>query len=117
MFSETKKTKDSDNMDVDSVEGHPTSKPPTLGPQGTKRKVVSSSDNAASMTQHIDPQLVGPGMSSGMTVGSDGPAPKRRGPAAVDTQKISQLSLYDRRNPADPRAGPSGTPSLQSLMK
>ena len=106
-FSEVKRTKVSDKMDIDS---EPSSKPPTPASHGTKRKV--SSDRTASIAQHIDPQLVGPGLSSAHE-DTEGPAPKRRG-STVDAHKIGQLSLYDRRNSADVRgvAGPSGAPFL-----
>lgn len=75
-------------------------------PQGTKRKMSSEQDAYNAGPEEIDPQLVGPGVSSGMNV-DDGPAPKRRG-SAVDTQRIAQLSLYDRRNSVDGRGGRGG---------
>ncbi|KAG6919431.1 hypothetical protein DXG01_006314 [Tephrocybe rancida] len=53
--------------------------------QGTKRK----------MGEEL---LAGPGIPSG-----EGPAPKRRG-SAIDTARIAQLSLNDRRNSVDSRA-------------
>lgn len=52
--------------------------------------------------EEIDPQLVGPGVPSGMEVDAEAPAPKRRG-SAIDTQRIAQLSLNDRRNSVDSR--------------
>lgn len=48
----------------------------------------------------MDSQLVGPGVPSGMNVEMEGPAPKRRG-SAIDTQRVAQLSLYDRRDSMD----------------
>ncbi|EGO01891.1 hypothetical protein SERLA73DRAFT_177482 [Serpula lacrymans var. lacrymans S7.3] len=69
-------------------------------PQGTKRKM--SSDRAALGGDDVDPQLVGPGIPSGMGAESEGRASKRRG-SAVETQRIAHLSLYDRRNSVDSR--------------
>ncbi|OBZ76597.1 Transcription initiation factor IIF subunit alpha [Grifola frondosa] len=74
---------------------------------GTKRKASSDKVYPPPGNEDIDPQLVGPGVSSGMNVDSEGPAPKRRG-SAIDTQRIAQLSLYDRRNSVDARLGVGG---------
>ncbi|KAH9936958.1 hypothetical protein B0H21DRAFT_758298 [Amylocystis lapponica] len=71
---------------------------------GTKRKVSSDQEAYSTGPEGIDPQLVGPGVSSGINVDAEGPAPKRRG-SAIDTQRIAQLSLYDRRNSVDARIG------------
>ncbi|KAI0677525.1 hypothetical protein C8Q78DRAFT_1003083 [Trametes maxima] len=70
---------------------------------GTKRKMSSDKGVYPSGPSDIDPQLVG----------QDGrapeePAPKRRG-SAIDTQRIAQLSLHDRRNSVDARAA-AGSP-------
>ncbi|EPQ59254.1 hypothetical protein GLOTRDRAFT_136174 [Gloeophyllum trabeum ATCC 11539] len=65
---------------------------------GTKRKMSSDREAAASEGAEIDPQLVGPGMN----VDAEGPAAKRRG-SAFDTQRIAQLSLNDRRYSVDSR--------------
>jgi len=46
---------------------------------------------------------VGPGVPSVMELDPDAPAPKRRG-STIDTQRIAQLSLNDRRNSVDSRA-------------
>lgn len=74
-------------------------------PQGTKRKMSSDKGMHSPGNEEIDPLLVGPGVStSGVNVDPEGPAPKRRG-SAFDTQKIAQLSLYDRRNSVDARLG------------
>jgi hypothetical protein len=55
---------------------------------------------AAAVGEEIDPQLVGPGVPSGIDAA---PPTKRRG-STVDTQRIAQLSLYDqRRNSVDSR--------------
>lgn len=127
------KSKDGDQMDVDKgpneVEfGHGRREPPHFdynmrrhsiavgqdSPQktsplhGTKRKMSSDRASFASVGEEIDPQLVGPGVPSAMDTDSEAPAPKRRG-SAIDTQRIAQLSLYDRRNSVDSRgSGPSG---------
>jgi hypothetical protein len=64
----------------------------------------------------IDPQLVGPGMPSGMVVDPEGPAQKRRG-STVAAQNLSNLSLYDRRNSVDARiAGNTGQSSSPVRM-
>jgi len=52
--------------------------------------------------EEVDPHLTGPGVSSGMDLDSEAPAPKRRG-SAIDTQRIAQLSLNDRRDSLDSR--------------
>ncbi|KAI0722944.1 hypothetical protein C8Q76DRAFT_379522 [Earliella scabrosa] len=70
---------------------------------GTKRKMSSDKGVYPPGNPDIDPQLVGP---EGR--GGDEPAPKRRG-SAIDTQRIAQLSLYDRRNSVDARAA-AGSP-------
>ncbi|KAH9943413.1 uncharacterized protein BXZ73DRAFT_97454 [Epithele typhae] len=69
---------------------------------GTKRK-MSSDKGVYPRSPDIDPQLVGP--EGGR---EDEPAPKRRG-SAIDTARIAQLSLYDRRNSVDARAS-AGSP-------
>lgn len=56
----------------------------------------------APVGEDTDPQLVGPGVPSVMDVDLDAPAPKRRG-STIDTQRIAQLSLNDRRNSVDSR--------------
>lgn len=53
--------------------------------------------------EETDSQLVGPGVPSLMEVDSEAPAPKRRG-SAIDTQRIAQLSLNDRRGSTDSRS-------------
>ncbi|KAK0206560.1 hypothetical protein DFS33DRAFT_1372838 [Desarmillaria ectypa] len=69
--------------------------------QGRKRKI--SSERAGFSGQDIDPQLIGPGVGNKMDV-DEGPAFKRRG-SAVDTARIAQLSLNERRNSTDGRGG------------
>ncbi|KAF9534324.1 hypothetical protein CPB83DRAFT_844051 [Crepidotus variabilis] len=68
---------------------------------GTKRK-MSDDRSVFPPVGEDDPPLVGPGMHSGMDVDADAPAPKRRG-STIDTQRIAQLSLNDRRNSVDSR--------------
>ncbi|KAI0352930.1 hypothetical protein OH77DRAFT_1497691 [Trametes cingulata] len=70
---------------------------------GTKRKMSSERGVYPPGPTDIDPQLAG----------QDGrepeePAPKRRG-SAIDTQRIAQLSLHDRRNSVDARTA-AGSP-------
>ncbi|KAG5643948.1 hypothetical protein DXG03_009299 [Asterophora parasitica] len=64
------------------------------GAQGTKRKM--SGDR---IIEEGDGQLGGPGVPSGQ---DDGRATKRRG-SAIDTARIAQLSLNERRNSVDSR--------------
>lgn len=78
--------------------------PPHM-PQGTKRKMSTDRSNFAAVGEEIDPQLAGPGIPSVMDIDTDTRASKRRG-SAIDTQRIAQLSLNDRRNSVDSR-GPS----------
>ncbi|KAF8913901.1 hypothetical protein CPB84DRAFT_1644198, partial [Gymnopilus junonius] len=72
---------------------------------GTKRKMSADRSIFAPVGEDVDPQLVGPGVPSGMDVDADAPAPKRRG-STIDMQRIAQLSLNDRRNSVDSRANP-----------
>ncbi|KAF9462652.1 hypothetical protein BDZ94DRAFT_1298447 [Collybia nuda] len=72
------------------------------GLQGTKRKMSTDRSAFAPVGEEIDPQLVGPGVPSVMGIDAEAPAPKRRG-SAIDTQRIAQLSLSDRRNSVDSR--------------
>ncbi len=73
---------------------------------GAKRK--ASADRDLIMGEEIDPQLVGPGIHTLAPIDTEAPAAKRRS-SAFDTQRISQLSLYDRRNSVDSRT--SGAPN------
>jgi hypothetical protein len=77
---------------------------PHSGPHGTKRKMSSDRNVFATVSEEIDPQLVGPGVPSSMNMDSEAPAPKRRG-SAIDHRGLGQLSLYDRRNSVDSRGG------------
>jgi len=69
---------------------------------GTKRKMSGDRSNFPPVGEDTDPQLVGPGVPSVMELDPDAPAPKRRG-STIDTQRIAQLSLNDRRNSVDSR--------------
>lgn len=75
-------------------------------PHGLKRKVSSDPPIFAPVGEEPDPRLVGPGVPSLMDLDSKPPAPKRRG-SAIDTQRIAQLSLADRRGSADSRPSSS----------
>ncbi|KAF9568898.1 hypothetical protein CPC08DRAFT_653676 [Agrocybe pediades] len=70
---------------------------------GTKRKMSADRNSFAPVGEDVDPQLVGPGIPSIMDVDVDAPAPKRRG-STIDTRRIAQLSLNDRRNSVDSRS-------------
>ncbi|KAF8655270.1 hypothetical protein AX16_003171 [Volvariella volvacea WC 439] len=74
-------------------------------PHGLKRKMSADRGVFPPVGEEIDPQLIGPGVPSSMDLDSEGPAPKRRG-SAIDTQRIAQLSLNDRRNSTDFRGPP-----------
>ncbi|KAG6332600.1 hypothetical protein ID866_6491 [Astraeus odoratus] len=63
-------------------------------PHGTKRKM--SADREAMTSDEADSQLSGPGVPSSTGIDVEGRAPKRRG-SAVETHRISQLSIYDNR--------------------
>lgn len=80
---------------------------PVLPPvvHGIKRKMSVDRAIFAPVGEEPDSQLVGPGVPSVMEVDSEGPAPKRRG-STIDTQRIAQLSLNDRRGSTDSRGGP-----------
>lgn len=77
----------------------------TQHPHGIKRKISSDRHVFAPVGEETDPQLVGPGVPSLMDLDTDVPAPKRRG-SAIDTQRIAQLSLNDRRGSTDSRSPP-----------
>ncbi|KAJ6613442.1 hypothetical protein B0H10DRAFT_1805561 [Mycena sp. CBHHK59/15] len=72
-------------------------------PHGIKRKMSADPPAFPTVGEEIDPQLAGPGVpSGGMDIDPEAPAPKRRG-SAIDTQRIAQLSLNDRRDSVDSR--------------
>ncbi|KAJ7916430.1 hypothetical protein B0H13DRAFT_366014 [Mycena leptocephala] len=71
-------------------------------PHGIKRKISADPAGFQTIGEEIDPQLAGPDVSSGMDMDAEAPAPKRRG-SAIDTQRIAQLSLNDRRDSLDSR--------------
>ena len=67
--------------------------------QGLKRK-ISPDRTLYPMGEELDESH-----HHGIVPDIEGPAPKRRG-SAFDTHRIAQLSLYDRRDPADSRVPP-----------
>ncbi|KAJ7179132.1 hypothetical protein C8R46DRAFT_1072592 [Mycena filopes] len=71
-------------------------------PHGIKRKMSADPAGFPTVGEEIDPTLAGPGVPSGMDVDTEAPAPKRRG-STIDTQRIAQLSLNDRRDSLDSR--------------
>ncbi|KAJ7180089.1 hypothetical protein C8R43DRAFT_971586 [Mycena crocata] len=71
-------------------------------PHGIKRKMSADPAGFQPVGEEIDPQLGGPGVPSGMDMDAEAPAPKRRG-STIDTQRIAQLSLNDRRDSLDSR--------------
>lgn len=72
---------------------------------GTKRKMSGDRGVFSPVGEDSDPQLVGPGVPSIMDIDAEAPASKRRG-STIDTQRIAQLSLNDRRNSVDSRQWP-----------
>ncbi len=70
-------------------------------PHDIKRKMSADPSGFPTVGEEIDPQLAGPG-ASGMDLDTEAPAPKRR-VSAIDTQRIAQLSLNDRRDSLDSR--------------
>ncbi|KAJ7047370.1 hypothetical protein C8F04DRAFT_1058586 [Mycena alexandri] len=74
----------------------------SAAPQGIKRKMSADPAGFPTVGEEIDPTLAGPGVPSGMDMDADAPAPKRRG-STIDTQRIAQLSLNDRRDSLDSR--------------
>ncbi|KAJ7700094.1 hypothetical protein B0H17DRAFT_1048551 [Mycena rosella] len=74
-------------------------------PHGIKRKMSADPAGFPTVGEEIDAQLAGPGLSSGMEMDTEAPAPKRRG-SAIDTQRIAQLSLNDRRDSLGDSRGP-----------
>lgn len=75
---------------------------------GGKRKMSSDRGQLPAVGEEIDPQLMGPGQHTTMPIDPEEPAPKRRN-SAFDTQRIAQLSLYDRRDSIDSRMSSAGT--------
>ena len=70
---------------------------------GTKRKMSDDRGGFSPVGEDMDTQLVGPGMPRDMDIDHDAPPLKRRG-STIDTQRIAQLSLNDRRNSVDSRS-------------
>ncbi len=69
---------------------------------GTKRKMSDDRSGFSPVGEDVDTRLVGPGVPREMDIDHDAPPLKRRG-STVDTQRIAQLSLNDRRNSVDSR--------------
>ncbi|KAI0068845.1 hypothetical protein BV25DRAFT_1910585 [Artomyces pyxidatus] len=74
-------------------------------PHGTKRKLSHDRGISNPGGDEIDPQLIGPGVPSTMSVDMEGPSPKRRGSVA-DT-RLAQ-NIFDRRHSLDARNTQSG---------
>ncbi|KAL4259232.1 BHLH domain-containing protein [Pleurotus pulmonarius] len=74
------------------------------GTIGTKRKMSTDRGAFPPVGEEIDPQLGGPGIPSIMEMEADAPHPKRRN--SVNPLAMAQMSLNDRRNSTDARAGP-----------
>ena len=85
-----------------AVGQNPVTLPHISSTLGTKRKMSGDRAVFSPVGEDLDPQLVGPGVPSTLDIDADAPAPKRRG-SAIDTQRIAQLSLNDRRNSVDSR--------------
>ncbi|KAK7061722.1 transcription initiation factor [Favolaschia claudopus] len=83
--------------------GHTRSPSRLSAPHGVKRKMSADPAGFPTVGEEGDPPLSGPGVPSGMALDPQAPAPKRRG-SAIDTQRIAQLSLNDRRDSHDGRA-------------
>ncbi|KAH8118309.1 hypothetical protein DFH11DRAFT_1686507 [Phellopilus nigrolimitatus] len=88
--------------------GHPRGSPVSPSQSGAKRKMSSDRAQLPAVGEEADPKLAGPGVHSNMAVDPEEPAPKRRN-SAFDTQRMAQMSLYDRRDSMDSRI--SGTPA------
>ncbi|KAJ7068277.1 hypothetical protein C8F01DRAFT_1050298 [Mycena amicta] len=71
-------------------------------PHGLKRKMSADPTGFPALGEEVDAHLAGPGVPNAMDVDPEAPAPKRRG-SAIDTQRIAQLSLSDRRDSVDSR--------------
>lgn len=90
---------------------------------GTKRKMSDDRSCFPPVDEDVDARLMGPGVPRDMDTDHDVPPLKRRG-STVDTQRIAQLSLNDRRNSVDSRntwlserrdSAPTLLPSLQGI--
>ncbi|EJD01232.1 uncharacterized protein FOMMEDRAFT_21659 [Fomitiporia mediterranea MF3/22] len=90
--------------------GHPRGGVASPSQTGAKRKMSIDRAQLPVVGEETDPKLAGPGIHSGAEVDPDEPAPKRRN-SAFDTQRIAQMSLYDRRDSLDSRMSSTGTPT------
>jgi len=72
---------------------------------GTKRKLSTDRSTFLPVGEESDSRLTGPGVPSIPEAEVEFPAPKRRG-STIDTHRIAQLCLDDRRSSVDSRAHP-----------
>lgn len=89
--------------------GHPRGDPASPSQAGAKRKMSTDRAQLPAVGEEIDPKLVGPGIRNSSDGDPDEPAPKRRN-SAFETQRMAQMSLYDRRDSLDSRTS-NGTPT------
>ena len=89
--------------------GHPRGPPSSTSLLRVKRKMSNERIQLPAVGEEADPRLGGPGISNSAGFDADEPAPKRRN-SAFDTQRMAQMSLYDRRDSLDSRAS-TGTPA------
>ncbi|KAI5125009.1 hypothetical protein M0805_007433 [Coniferiporia weirii] len=82
--------------------GHPRGGPVSPSRAGAKRKMSSDRAQLPAVGEEMDPKLSGPGVRSSIAIDPEEPASKRRS-SAFDTQRIAQMSLYDRRDSIDSR--------------
>lgn len=78
---------------------------------GSKRKMSRDANSFAPVEEEeplASPHMGYPGFMEGPNGDMEGPAAKRRG-SAIDTQRIAQLSLYDRRHSVDSRGAAGNT--------
>jgi Helix-loop-helix DNA-binding domain len=78
-------------------------------PHGTKRKLSSDRNMPTPGGDEVNSQLIGPGVSSSINIGLEGPALKRRGSIA-DTTRVGQTTIFDRRHSMEARPASGGTP-------
>ena len=90
--------------------GHQRGVPPSSSQVGAKRKMSTDRAQLPVVGEEIDPKLAGPGVHTSTEVDPDQPAPKRRN-SAFETQRMAQMSLYDRRDSLDSRMSSGGTPT------
>lgn len=89
--------------------GHPRGLPPASSLLRLKRKVSSDRIQLPAVGEEVDSRSNGPSLPSSAGFDTEEPAAKRRN-SAFDTQRMAQMSLYDRRDSMDSRAS-TGTPN------